>query len=169
MTFGERTVVRYVGGELIARQLGETTESMRHGLLGIARRSADMTPPFGKFERVFYAQERRIFKAQGIPRWEPLQTRYAAWKASQYPGRGILVRDGRLMASLTRRTRDTVFVPRPRSLQIGTRVPYSAIHQAGFGTTPQREHVVLLPETFDVLARMTMEYILSKRGRRYGR
>lgn len=72
-------------------------------------------------------------------RWAPLSPAYAKWKASRFPGAGILVASGQLKASLSGPDAPlSVFRPGPTSLEIGTEVPYALAHQLGTRRMPQR-------------------------------
>lgn len=158
--FGKRTLVKFVGGQLIARQGGATTASLIKDFQEVKRLTLDMRSPFEAFVRVWFRSERQVFREHGIPRWKRLSPTYRRWKAMHYPGKPIMRRTDRLWESLTRRTSDTVIRVGPRSLQLGTRVPYSRFHQE------ERPHVVLLPDAFAELSRMTLEHMTSPLRRR---
>jgi hypothetical protein len=68
--------------------------------------------------------------AQSGSRWAPLSPKYAAWKQQHYPGRGILLREGALKASLAGPDApQAIFRMAPTSLEIGTSVRYALAHQ----------------------------------------
>lgn len=95
-----------------------------------------------RFAPLFYVRTTQDFILEGGAsgdRWAPLSPRYAAWKASRFPGAGILVRSGALKASLSGPTAPlAVFRPGPTSLDIGTGVGYARFHQLGTVRMPQR-------------------------------
>lgn len=95
-----------------------------------------------RFAPFFYDQVQRDFVLEGGnsgASWAPLSPLYAAWKAKQFPGRGILVRSGALKASLASSGGPgAVFRTTPTALEIGTSVPYAMFHQQGTGSMPQR-------------------------------
>src|SRR5687768_12140611 len=124
-TFGKRTLVKFVGGQMVARQGGATTASLIADFQEVKRRSNDMSAPFNDFVRVWFSQNRRIFREQGIPRWQRLSPAYAARKRQMAPGKGILRLTDELWHSLTRKGGKSVIRVGPRSLQLGTRVSYS--------------------------------------------
>jgi phage gpG-like protein len=94
----------------------------------------DLSPLWGSISRSFVYYMRRQFASQGgefgSP-WLPVQSaRYAALKAEIYPGQPTLVASGALKRSLTSQPL-SVERPGPRSLELGTALPYAAIHQRG--------------------------------------
>ena len=153
--FGKRTLIKFVGGQMVARQTGETTASMIADFREIKRRSNDMSPAFDRFVKVWFNQNKAIFAAQGIPRWKPLSTEYAAWKRQHFPGKRILRRSDALWASLTRKTRGTIVRVGPRSLQLGSSLAQSRYNQE------TRPHVVVMADTFAALHRLTLDHMLD--------
>lgn len=111
-------------------------------------RTDDATPAWDAIADSLARAERRQFDSEGgyaSGGWAPLSPRYAAWKERHYPGRPILVRTGRLRASLTERPLG-VEVIRPHSAILGSHVPYGLHHQRGGGRLPRRRPVEL-PES----------------------
>lgn len=162
MTFGRKTQVKLLGGTLIARtDAHDDDASLMRDLRGMKRRFGDFSAPFERWVPKWFRQERQVFREQGIPRWQRLKPSYAAKKRREYPNKGILRREDRLWRSLTTRTRDTIVRPGPRSLQLGTRVPYSDRLQE------TRPHVVIMSDTFEELNRIALEHLLNQpvRGR----
>jgi phage gpG-like protein len=85
---------------------------------------------------------REQFRGEGVGdtgSWPALSPPYAAWKARHFPGKPILQRTGRLVDSVTGRTRDTLIEAKPDSLEFGTRVPYAVFHQRGSGRLKRRK------------------------------
>jgi phage gpG-like protein len=123
------------------------------------RRSTNLVPAFEAFQDTWIEQETAIFDEEG-PGWEPLSDAYAAWKRSKVGDKPILEFSGRLRDSFTDPSSpDMIYVARPRTLQIGTAVPYSDVHQHGWRGVPAREHDVMWPETFGVLVGLVGDYI----------
>lgn len=95
-----------------------------------------------RFAPFFYDQIQRDFVLEGGnsgASWAPLSPAYAAWKAQQFPGRGILVRSGALKASLASPdAAGAIFRTTPTALEVGTSVPYAMAHQIGTSRMPQR-------------------------------
>jgi hypothetical protein len=74
--------------------------------------------------------------------WAPLAPSTVAEKARLGYGGGTLVRTGALMDSMTRRgAGGNVFNVTPRSLEVGTNIPYAAYHQQGTYKMPAR-HII---------------------------
>jgi len=170
-TFGRHTLVKITGGELEVRSQGESDASLVRSFAHIARRTGHLERAFAKWLPIWHRQERAVFRAQGIPRWEPLAKKYAEWKRSAYPGKPILRRDDLLWRSLTTRTRHSIIRIRPRSMQLGTTLFYSEILSEPWGSgRPGRPHVVVMPDAFEELARLTLDEIMRapelKGGRR---
>lgn len=92
----------------------------------------------------FYADVQSNFEREGgaVGGWPALSARYAAWKASHYPGKKILQRQGKLLASLSGiRKPFGIFVPGKQTLLIGTRrTPW---HQTGGSHLPKRRFLFL--------------------------
>lgn len=122
-------------------------------------RASDVSPAWRAFRKDFWENERLIFSAQGIPSWPSLSPAYARRKAAIAPGKTILRRTDRLYSSLTDETADSVYAVEPRTLQMGTVVPYSRYHQQGTERVPQRAHVYLLPEYWQRLNAEVFLYI----------
>lgn len=166
---GVFTRIKVLGAEISYRESGGAMGGgswgdLSQALKDVNRRANKLTVPFASFKQVWFDQNERIFDAEGIPSWAPLSPSYAKWKATlgDLP---ILQLSGRLGRSLTQDTEDTVFTPRPRSLQMGTTVEYSPLLQGepgepmATGNTPSRPHDVLLPETFAILMEIVGSYV----------
>jgi phage gpG-like protein len=83
--------------------LGEI--QLDRALQGRIKATSDLRPAFEKIGEDYEDMERSAFSHEGAyegnPAWQPLSAVYAKWKAKHFPGKGILVRSGDLMASLT--------------------------------------------------------------------
>ena len=72
-------------------------------LPNIGNQVHDWTPAFAETARRLKAKfSKEAFVTQGASvgaPWAPLSPEYAAWKAKRYPGKGILVRTGKMQKS----------------------------------------------------------------------
>jgi len=111
---------------------------------GLLARLQDLRPAWSYIREDFWLLEREQFESEGkyVGGWPALSPRYAAWKAQHFPGRKILELYGRLKASMTGMTPDTVWQAEPQKMTIGTTVPYAAVHQTGHGL-PERAFLVV--------------------------
>ncbi len=139
--------------------LGES--QIQRMLDGVVYRGQDLRPVWNFIVSDFFALEGQQFATEGgLGRpWPPLSPVYAAWKAKHFPGQPILVRTGRLRASLTGRNADTVEVQEPQLLRIGTRVPYARFHQTGTSRMPPRPPIVLTEAVKDRWCRLIHAYL----------
>lgn len=128
---------------------------------GIIYRGQDLRPVWQYIAEDFHQLEAQQFATEGgLGRpWPPLSPAYAAWKAKHFPGAPILVRTGRLRASLTGKTGDTVEVLEPQILRIGTRVPYAIFHQTGTVKMPPRPPIVISEAAKDRWVRLIHAYL----------
>lgn len=107
----------------------------------------DLRPLYeAEIEPAFYEWQTERFATEGgEERWERLSTQYAAWKAQNFPGRGILERTGLLKEGLTTRGgRYNVRRMDATTLELGTSAPHAQYHQHGTGRMPRRR--LILPE-----------------------
>jgi len=92
----------------------------------------------------FRKQERRIFSSEGSSgggRWQSLSPSYAKRKRRLRPGRKILVWDGDLRKSLTRRGGEHIqrsYRSRRWVLSVGTSNRVAEYHETGGGNLPRR-------------------------------
>jgi phage gpG-like protein len=112
-------------------------------LSGVEGRVSDLRPAMEEISEDFYRHEERAFGTEGSilrsGKWAPLSPRYAAWKARHYPGRTILVRTGKLKASLTQPGAEgAIREVTEDGLEIGTSISYARYHQWGTGRMPAR-------------------------------
>lgn len=102
----------------------------------------DLRPIWDNVERDFHQIEDSQFKSEGARgasgKWKPLSRPYAKRKAQRWGMQPILRASGRLEASLTGNTGDTVSFKEPQEFGIGTSVPYAGYHQRGGGRLPKR-------------------------------
>ncbi len=110
-----------------------------------AARVKDLSGAFEQIAEDFHKGERRVFAVQGAvgeapsesgvgtwEKWADLNPDYAAWKRKKGFGTKILVKTGRLRASLALADFDgSIQVINKLSLELGTSVPYAQYHQTG--------------------------------------
>lgn len=116
-------------------------------LADIDDRATDMREVWEVLADRLAVVEERQFRTEGgyaSGGWPALSPRYAAWKATHYPGQTILRRTDELYESLTDRPFD-VEVIEPDYMVLGSDVPYGGFHQRGDGQKQRRP--VELPET----------------------
>lgn len=69
--------------------------------------------------------------------WQPLDAKYAARKAKEYPGKKILVRTGKLYEALTG-GEDSIWKVGKKNAEFGAKTNYGAYHQTGTTKMPAR-------------------------------
>ncbi len=118
-------------------------------LIAMELRSTNFAPVFAKAKLELSAASASNFSLGGLPSggWSPLSPQYAAWKLARFPGAPPLVRSGRLAASLSGGTVDSVFSVTPTKMQVGTRLEYAKFHQYGTSKMPKRK-IVFEPAGF---------------------
>jgi len=107
----------------------------------------DASPAWEKMAESFLRAERRQFKSEGAYAsggWAPLSPRYAAWKATHYPGKPILRRTDDLWRSLT--TGPAIRYISAHQMILGSDVEYGKYHQRGGPNLPRRRPIEL-PES----------------------
>lgn len=121
------------------KQLGAT-------LRGRMDRLSDLTPVFEAIVRDWQESRVEIFAGEGahdgLPAWEPLSAKYAAWKERHYPGRFILTRTGALQQAVVFPETDL----QPQRLELTMPVGYGVYHQAkerGKAQFPRRQFASL--------------------------
>lgn len=158
--FGRQTRIKFVGGELNVKVNGE--ENILANLTGIAKRSTDLRIPFEAFRPVWIDAIQDAFDAGGDPvPWPELSPAYAGWKATAAPGKPIMRLSDRLYDSLTSQTSDTIWFAGPRSVQLGTRVPYFIYHQEGTQNMPARPVLTLPGHAAATLVTMVLNYVAT--------
>ena len=118
-------------------------EDVEKKLIAMQLRSTNFAPVFAKAKLELSAASASNFALGGLPSggWAPLSPQYAAWKLARFPGAPPMVRSGRLAASLSGGTTDSVFSATPTKMQIGTRLEYAKFHQYGTSKMPKRKIV----------------------------
>lgn len=120
--------------------MGIKVEVDTHGVSvmfqGLDAALSDLTPVWAKMRRIYIDFLKEQFSSEGGytgEPWKALNPRYAAWKAANGAGRGILrgLSDN-LYGSLTTEGHSMqVFRTTPTWMEYGTRVFYGRIHQTG--------------------------------------
>ena len=128
----------------------------------------NMHPAFDAIADFQAVQWQKQFVSQGAyltGRWSPLSPPYRAWKAIHYPGKGILVRTGRLQRSLTVRPFGVERFTKT-SVHLGTDVEYAQYHQRGTKNMPRRQlypNVRTATQTKEIV-RIMQRYIVTGRA-----
>lgn len=115
-------------------------QQVRLAVTRILREVQDLRPLWKRWQVAFFASEIDLFAAAP---WASLDDRYAAWKAANLPGRGILVASGAMKNSLVSQGSGHIFRAQPRVMEIGTEVPYAMYHQRGTPKMPMRKPIDL--------------------------
>jgi len=123
-------------------------EGAKNLLQDMDRRSKNFRPVFEKAETYLERANRNNFTQAGLPSggWKPLDAQYGAWKASRFPGMPIMVRSGRLFASLTSLNNAAKSVGLTKA-EFGTTVEYAKFHQYGTNKMAKRQ-IVFTPPAF---------------------
>lgn len=110
-------------------------------------RISDLRPIWPDVRDEFWQIEAEQFASEGgagaSGQWKPLTKKYLEQKIKRYGAKPILQASGRLKASLTGNTADTVYRPGEKDVAIGTRVPYAKFHYKGAGKLPERKPISL--------------------------
>lgn len=128
-------------------------------------RLGDLRPAFNEIIDEFASINKQAFAQGGHPglgAWEPLNENYVAFKAAHGFSTRILVKTGRLEASLTQPDHSE-FIKRKhkKSLVLGTEVPYAAKHQTGDGVI-QREPVRVTPKLKRFASKAIERHIIGR-------
>lgn len=163
--------------EVTASILG--TPQIAFGLDNLLKKIEDFRPIWPELTTTIHRIIGRHYDAEGAFSpggiWPPLSPRYAAWKREHYPGRPILVREGRLRASLTQKGAPDSHVDgsAPMRLEVTTLTYYAIFHQTGVPSRnlPMRRPVDLLDEDQLTIARVFQRYVntdaLKMKGSQY--
>lgn len=146
--------------------------------VGLSRLRADIADwsPFWRdeFAPFFYRWVQQDFVLEGGgsgASWAELSPAYAAWKRRHFPGRGILVREGALKASLAGPDApQAIFRTTATALEIGTAVPYGIYHQAPRrgSRLPQRPPLRVNDAFMRVVGKSLQVYVQQTWARRRG-
>lgn len=124
----------------------------------IGQRWSDLRWVWPPIIDIFYERETQLFSSQGEGEWQQLSPRYAAWKQQHFPGKPLLVASGNLRDSLTgSRSPFSVMEMQPRSLAVGTSVPYARYHQLGTSRMPARPPIIIDDATLNRMLEVAMD------------
>lgn len=129
-------------------------------------RAHDLRPAFAAFELLLRAHNLEQFVSEGASTgapWKPLSPAYAAWKLKHRGPLPILQFDGRLMASFTTQTPDTISEIGRDTARFGSRVEYAAVHQFGRRdhSMPARPPLVITEALRQEANRLIAEYVVG--------
>lgn len=122
----------------------------------VMRDAEDWREAWDECETLFHQIEARQFGSQGgrggSP-WQPLSKAYAKWKTLKFPGKPLLVLTGKLKASLTGRSADSIHDAQKDSLTLGSSLAYGDYHQRGTRKMPARPPIVITTSDLGQFAR----------------
>ena len=141
-------------------------KSIRKAINHAAKKIDDFRIPLGSIHQHFMQSRKLIFKLKGPGKYKDLSPRYKKRKQKEhgfiYP---ILKATGRLESSITSENQDHIGIVRPRSLTIGSAVPYAVVHQEGRGRMPKRPFLFWglggTSTAHPLLARKSAEHIVT--------
>jgi phage gpG-like protein len=113
-------------------------ERTRAHLRAIIERGLHWQPAFAELERLYEGLELEWFGSHGRGSWPPLAASTAAAKRSHGLSASTLVGSGRLRASLTRTTSDSMRRMSNDRFAFGTTLPYARFHRYGTKKMPAR-------------------------------
>lgn len=129
---------------------------------GMIARTQDFRPVLRWAKQELEKANAANFTASGLPAggWSPLKPRYAAWKATKFPGAPLMVQSGKLFRSLSNLNGSPNYIGLT-SAEFGTNVEYAKFHQ--YGTTKMaKRQVVFEPPLFAArLAEKAADYIVG--------
>lgn len=117
------------------------TYSFNKSVSDFRRRLSNLRPFFqNEASNIVHETIKHVFETEGYGTWAPLDPGYASWKASRYPGQGILRREGTYFrATTTATTPQSYRRVNRRSLQIGVQnLDFVLFHERGTGNLPRR-------------------------------
>lgn len=126
------------------------------------RRSKDFRPVFRWAKKELEKANKANFTANGLPvgGWSPLDARYGAWKAREFPGQPIMQATGRLFRSLASLDGSPNRIGRT-SAEFGTEIEYAKFHQYGTSKMAKRQ-IVYEPRGFArTLGRIVGQHIVD--------
>jgi len=135
----------------------EGEKQISAGLDYVGKELKDFRKPLKKSSELLLKTWEQNFDAQGSTLgepWQRLSPKYAAWKAKRYPGKGILVRTGKMRKSF----RDSVTSV---SATLTNPTPYFRYHQsnASRGTLPRRVMMKIDRQRVDGILRIFTEWL----------
>lgn len=146
---------------MIAYEFNDNGLTVR--LKGLARALDDLTPIWPQVHDVYTDFVEKNFDTMGAytgQTWVPLSPSYAAWKAKNAAGKGMLHLTERLYPSLVQEGGEHVHLTGPDFAEFGTRVPYARAHQKGRPEVGLPARVVI-PKPTNVEAGRVVDIILA--------
>ena len=138
-------------------------QRVRARLRALMARSMNWRPAFIEIERVFEHAQRSWFESEGRRSWPPLAAATAAWKRTHGMSSSTLVRTGRLRASLTSSTADSIRDMSNDRFAFGTKLRYAGYHRAGTPHMPKRRPGVKVDTPLLVeVAKVLRVYIMGR-------
>jgi len=128
------------------------------------KRSRDFRPVLRWAKRELQKANAANFTSNGLPvgGWSPLKPRYAAWKATRFPGTPTLVMSGKLFREL-RSLNGPANSIGMTSATFGTDIEYAKFHQYGTSKMPKRQ-IIYEPNQFaERLAILAADYVSDGR------
>jgi phage gpG-like protein len=129
---------------------------------GMIARSQDFRPVLRWAKQELEKSNAANFTSSGLPvgGWSPLKPRYAAWKATNFPGSSILVQTGKLFRSLSNLNGSPNYIGLS-SAEFGTNVEYAKFHQYGTTKMAKRQIVFEPPLFAAALAERAAKHIVE--------
>ena len=109
----------------------------------------DFGPVFKEAKEDLQTLWRNNFLQNGLPAggWKPLDAEYGSWKSINFPGKGPMVRSGKLFRSLTDLRGNPNKIDK-KEATFGTNIKYAEFHQSGTSKMPARP-VVFVTERYE--------------------
>lgn len=109
----------------------------------------DIRGAYPEFKRVFHEGEQTQFNTEtGDGKWAPLSEPYGSWKAKNFPGASILIRQGTLREAMTGETPYKVWHESEQELAVEVKLDYALYHQRGTDSPmPAREVIWFTEDT----------------------
>jgi phage gpG-like protein len=109
----------------------------------------DFGPVFKEAKEDLQTLWRNNFLQNGLPAggWKPLDAEYGSWKSINFPGKGPMVRSGKLFRSLTDLRGNPNKIDK-KEATFGTNIKYAEFHQSGTRNMPARP-VVFVTERYE--------------------
>ena len=138
--------------------------------LGIyVSKSRDLRPVWPAVVGLIQEDVKAQFRSKGGSSggWAKLSSEYASWKSSAFPGRTILIREGKLLKSLVDSKDSLARMEFGRAgMTYGSAHIAAQFHQRGTANMPQRPPVVLRRATQKRIPKLIQEFIFkSGQGR----
>ena len=109
----------------------------------------DFGPVFKEAKEDLKTLWKNNFLQNGLPAggWKPLDAEYGSWKSVHFPGKGPMVRSGKLFQSLSDLRGNPNKIDK-KEATFGTNIKYAEFHQSGTRNMPARP-VVFVTERYE--------------------